>query len=434
MMPITWTIRRSTGPTVRGLVATAFVAQLILPPAACLAAGERRTYFYLPDHLGSTNLVADEQGRVVQRFEYRPYGGATIQPATDARPHQFTGQRRDATGFYFYHARYYDAALGRFVSPDSVVQAPADPQSLNRYAYVRNNPTNRTDPTGHFSFFKWIKSLFSPEAVAERLVPTTIAVGAVQDYQQTTSALAERLGGSASYASAALAALPHLAMGNLPAAAIVFGATVGAHELLTTGEGRQLVSRIAKELFDDAVGMSPRAAYVASAIVLDTATALVLESVIAIGLNGPPQTAHPTTPGEIPKHPSGVWPYGPYPGDGQNNNLQMQTIGNKTVVGQGTITQGIFQMLPMKALHVGASTNGNGVMQALPGGWLVYGTYGVCHTASNLTMLQVGQSNTTLLNTPDWSTAASTVLYGNYGGGLLRSIGTGIDARRAIDE
>ncbi len=46
-------------------------------------------------------------------------------------------------------ARYYDASVGRFVSPDSIVPNASDPQAYNRYAYVRNNPVNLTDPSGH---------------------------------------------------------------------------------------------------------------------------------------------------------------------------------------------------------------------------------------------------------------------------------------------
>jgi hypothetical protein len=47
------------------------------------------------------------------------------------------------------NARYYHPQLGRFVSPDSIVPNPANPQSYNRYSYVRNSPLNFTDPTGH---------------------------------------------------------------------------------------------------------------------------------------------------------------------------------------------------------------------------------------------------------------------------------------------
>jgi len=45
-------------------------------------------------------------------------------------------------------ARYYDPVLSRFVEPDPVVPEPGDPQSWNRYSFVRNNPFNRVDPTG----------------------------------------------------------------------------------------------------------------------------------------------------------------------------------------------------------------------------------------------------------------------------------------------
>ena len=63
---------------------------------------------------------------------------------------RYTGQRwEDGLGLYDYHARYYHPALGRFISADTLVPSPGDPQSLNRYAYVRNNPLKYTDPSGH---------------------------------------------------------------------------------------------------------------------------------------------------------------------------------------------------------------------------------------------------------------------------------------------
>jgi hypothetical protein len=49
----------------------------------------------------------------------------------------------------YYDARWYDPALGRFVSPDTLVSDPSNPQSLNRYAYVLANPLKYSDPTGH---------------------------------------------------------------------------------------------------------------------------------------------------------------------------------------------------------------------------------------------------------------------------------------------
>jgi RHS repeat-associated protein len=63
----------------------------------------------------------------------------------------FTGQRVDASaGLMYYNARYYDAALGRFISADTIIPNLYDPQALNRYTYVRNNPLRYKDPSGHF--------------------------------------------------------------------------------------------------------------------------------------------------------------------------------------------------------------------------------------------------------------------------------------------
>ncbi|MCW1968983.1 MAG: RHS repeat-associated core domain-containing protein, partial [Anaerolineae bacterium] len=66
-------------------------------------------------------------------------------------PYRFTNQRSDesATGLYDYNARFYSPMLGRFVSADSIVPGAGNPQSLNRYSYVFNNPLTYTDPDGH---------------------------------------------------------------------------------------------------------------------------------------------------------------------------------------------------------------------------------------------------------------------------------------------
>jgi hypothetical protein len=50
---------------------------------------------------------------------------------------------------YDYGARWYDPQIGRFISPDIIIPNPANPQSFNRYAYVKNNPVKYSDPSGH---------------------------------------------------------------------------------------------------------------------------------------------------------------------------------------------------------------------------------------------------------------------------------------------
>ena len=47
------------------------------------------------------------------------------------------------------NARHYSQILGKFISADTIVQNSSDPQTLNRYAFARNNPLRYTDPTGH---------------------------------------------------------------------------------------------------------------------------------------------------------------------------------------------------------------------------------------------------------------------------------------------
>jgi RHS repeat-associated protein len=64
-------------------------------------------------------------------------------------PYRYTGQREESgIGLYYYNARWYDASVGRFIQPDTIVPEPSNPQSLNRYAYVLNNPVRYTDPSG----------------------------------------------------------------------------------------------------------------------------------------------------------------------------------------------------------------------------------------------------------------------------------------------
>ena len=80
------------------------------------------------------------------RTNLRPGPPTTLDPA-----HKYTGQQLDDdTGLTYYGARWYDATYGVFTSADPVVPDPLDPQSLNRYAYVRGDPLRATDPSGNY--------------------------------------------------------------------------------------------------------------------------------------------------------------------------------------------------------------------------------------------------------------------------------------------
>jgi len=110
-------------------------------------------YYYHSDHLGSSSIITNQSGQQVQHCEYTPYGTLARNEGSDIVKHKFTGKELDSTGLYFYGARYYDPEIGRFITADTIVQAPYNPQTLNRYSYCGNNPINYTDPTGHFFWF-----------------------------------------------------------------------------------------------------------------------------------------------------------------------------------------------------------------------------------------------------------------------------------------
>mgnify|MGYP001600812842 CR=1 FL=1 len=114
------------------------------------------TFYYHTDHLGSSNIITDSGGNKVEDIFYYPYGELKYNSGSVNVKHKFTGQEEDAeTGLYYYGARYYDPRLGRFISADTIVPEPFNPQALNRYSYCANNPIIYTDPSGH-GWAEWI--------------------------------------------------------------------------------------------------------------------------------------------------------------------------------------------------------------------------------------------------------------------------------------
>lgn len=106
--------------------------------------------FYHNDHLGSVNVITDANGLQIQVNEYDPWGKLSRSEGSADPTHAFTGQEIDSeSGIQYYGGRYYNQLLSRFISPDPFVQQPDDPQNLNRYSYVINNPQNYTDPSGY---------------------------------------------------------------------------------------------------------------------------------------------------------------------------------------------------------------------------------------------------------------------------------------------
>ncbi|MFH1505508.1 MAG: RHS repeat-associated core domain-containing protein [archaeon] len=95
--------------------------------------------YYHKDALGSVRATTDEYGLVKETSDFMPFG-ENLDENDDV--FTFSEKEQDVTGLQYFGARFYDPELGRFMSPDPIREG------TNHYAYVRNNPTNKIDPTG----------------------------------------------------------------------------------------------------------------------------------------------------------------------------------------------------------------------------------------------------------------------------------------------
>ncbi|MBU2541140.1 MAG: RHS repeat-associated core domain-containing protein [Candidatus Omnitrophica bacterium] len=388
--------------------------------------------YYHSDHLGSSNIITDEQGNQIALYEYTPYGElATTQQTGGSTNYLFTGKELDAsTGLYFYGARYYDAEIGRFITPDTIVQAPSDPQSLNRYAYCRNNPVKYVDPSGH----GWFSKFFAKNAGVIGLLFgfTGLVIGSIiTGNWEPTKNIAISTGSA------------FLFSGFNPVAAA--GAFI-ASSILETQPGREYVQWQGEQVFDDVFGMRPKAAYMWSYIATDIALTLTFEAMVASLVAEPVAGQRPYDPSNktdkaLTDNPKGYDPYGRMPGrnahpDGKFTNKELTTLYDKNgnslaVVGKAPKSGGLTR-LGLESRHTGAITRdfpNSGILKKFPE-WGYATVFGTCHQATNATFLASGISDTVLSLYSHWSIFTSTVIYGNYGGGLMRSMATGIQANQ----
>ncbi len=109
------------------------------------------THYFHKDHLGSSTVMTDVYGATLEASEYMPYGSLRDHVGDEVTNYKFTDQELDPeSGLYNYDARLYDSVIGRFISADTFIPDPFNPQSFNRYSYVYNNPLRYIDPTGHW--------------------------------------------------------------------------------------------------------------------------------------------------------------------------------------------------------------------------------------------------------------------------------------------
>lgn len=132
------------------------------------ANSEARDTYLHHDNLGSVVAYSDESGKLAEELSYDAWGRRRDPETWDCYSLSndsiseydtgFTGHDHiDMFNLVNMEGRMYDPLVGRFLSPDPVVQMPECTQSLNRYAYCVNNPLSLTDPTG----YSWIGDTFS---------------------------------------------------------------------------------------------------------------------------------------------------------------------------------------------------------------------------------------------------------------------------------
>jgi len=110
------------------------------------------TYFSFTDWLGTEHYRTDNLGNLYQTCYNLPFGDGQTCAGTDVSPLHFTGKELDSeSGLDSFGFRHYASTMGRFMTPDPAGRMAVDiasPQTLNRYAYVLNNPLGFIDPFG----------------------------------------------------------------------------------------------------------------------------------------------------------------------------------------------------------------------------------------------------------------------------------------------
>ena len=102
-------------------------------------------YHYASDEMGSITHITDDEGNILNRYEYDAFGNFTLKEETIENRFGFTGEQYDpVAGLYYLRARFYNPVIGRFIQEDTYYG-----DGLNLYAYCHNNPVEYVDPSGN---------------------------------------------------------------------------------------------------------------------------------------------------------------------------------------------------------------------------------------------------------------------------------------------
>ena len=115
-------------------------------------AGMWTTHYVHADGLGSVRVITDETGMVLDTRGYEAFGTKNVEAGNESLPYGFAAEALDATSHLAYHrARWMDSRVGRFAGMDKFGGVMEATQTLQKYAYVTNDPIDLTDPSGLLS-------------------------------------------------------------------------------------------------------------------------------------------------------------------------------------------------------------------------------------------------------------------------------------------
>jgi RHS repeat-associated protein len=205
--PSKWySVASSTGNGVQFATTTDYVfngdslvATIDQETASGNATGTAKTRYIHPDHLGSTNVLTDENGNLSETLDYFPYGSTRMSVGTSTNEaRQYIGQFSDQTELDYFNARYYASDRGQFITQDPAFLAigdPAqlkqltgkdqqaflvDPQLMNSASYSPDNPITKKDPLGKYvdiSGSITVPDIFQPELPGQALPSTCRQIG-----------------------------------------------------------------------------------------------------------------------------------------------------------------------------------------------------------------------------------------------------------------
>lgn len=104
-------------------------------------------FYYHLDHLDGVNVVTDSSGAVIAKTDYLPFGDVRA-GSSGTEKYSYTDKEKDKTSLYYFHARYNSPEFRHFTQADLADPDFTDPQDLNRYSYVGNNPLSYVDDDG----------------------------------------------------------------------------------------------------------------------------------------------------------------------------------------------------------------------------------------------------------------------------------------------